>query len=196
MGADDRRLRRGAAGDGRRRRRTATRDAATRPAARAAPDTETGSAPRSRGMTIALTDRPDNAPMEPRIAIGLEEATRACERLGGAGDRARVAVDFRLGRPQHHPAHRGLVLSPPSHSAARAVSPCDRRVLWKRRATLRRAPPLPRRAAAAAPRAPPRGSGGFATTGSTSCSSPRFRSSPTSAGRAMTAATPAGPATR
>jgi aspartyl-tRNA(Asn)/glutamyl-tRNA(Gln) amidotransferase subunit A len=34
------------------------------------------------GMTIALTDRPDNTPMEPRVAICLEEATRACERLG------------------------------------------------------------------------------------------------------------------
>ena len=34
------------------------------------------------GMTIALTDRPDNTPMEPRVAIALEEATRACERLG------------------------------------------------------------------------------------------------------------------
>jgi aspartyl-tRNA(Asn)/glutamyl-tRNA(Gln) amidotransferase subunit A len=34
------------------------------------------------GMTIALTDRPDNAPMEPHVAISLEEATRACERLG------------------------------------------------------------------------------------------------------------------
>jgi aspartyl-tRNA(Asn)/glutamyl-tRNA(Gln) amidotransferase subunit A len=34
------------------------------------------------GMTIALTDRPDSTPMEPRVAIALEEATRACERLG------------------------------------------------------------------------------------------------------------------
>ena len=34
------------------------------------------------GMTIALTDRPDDTPMEPRVAIGFEEATRACERLG------------------------------------------------------------------------------------------------------------------
>ena len=34
------------------------------------------------GMTIALTDRPDGTPMEPRVAISLEEATRACERLG------------------------------------------------------------------------------------------------------------------
>jgi aspartyl-tRNA(Asn)/glutamyl-tRNA(Gln) amidotransferase subunit A len=34
------------------------------------------------GMTIALTDRPDNSPMQPRVAIGFEEATRACERLG------------------------------------------------------------------------------------------------------------------
>jgi aspartyl-tRNA(Asn)/glutamyl-tRNA(Gln) amidotransferase subunit A len=34
------------------------------------------------GMTIALTDRPDNTPMEPKVAIGLEEACRACERLG------------------------------------------------------------------------------------------------------------------
>jgi aspartyl-tRNA(Asn)/glutamyl-tRNA(Gln) amidotransferase subunit A len=34
------------------------------------------------GMTIALTDRPDNTPMEPNVAISLEEATRACERLG------------------------------------------------------------------------------------------------------------------
>jgi aspartyl-tRNA(Asn)/glutamyl-tRNA(Gln) amidotransferase subunit A len=34
------------------------------------------------GMTIALTDRPDSTPMEPRVAIGFEEATRACERLG------------------------------------------------------------------------------------------------------------------
>ncbi|MGZ4248674.1 MAG: amidase [Solirubrobacteraceae bacterium] len=34
------------------------------------------------GMTIALTDRPDSTPMEPKVAIGLEEACRACERLG------------------------------------------------------------------------------------------------------------------
>lgn len=34
------------------------------------------------GMTIALTDRPDHTPLEPRVAIALEEATRACERLG------------------------------------------------------------------------------------------------------------------
>jgi aspartyl-tRNA(Asn)/glutamyl-tRNA(Gln) amidotransferase subunit A len=34
------------------------------------------------GMTIALTDRPDNTPMEPKVAISLEEACRACERLG------------------------------------------------------------------------------------------------------------------
>jgi aspartyl-tRNA(Asn)/glutamyl-tRNA(Gln) amidotransferase subunit A len=52
-----------------------------------APLPELPSKPRSgprpfEGMTIALTDRPDNAPMEPRVAIGFEEATRACERLG------------------------------------------------------------------------------------------------------------------
>lgn len=34
------------------------------------------------GMTIALTDRPEQTPIDARIAIGLEEAARACERLG------------------------------------------------------------------------------------------------------------------
>jgi aspartyl-tRNA(Asn)/glutamyl-tRNA(Gln) amidotransferase subunit A len=34
------------------------------------------------GLTIALTDRPEQTELQPRIAIGLEEAARACERLG------------------------------------------------------------------------------------------------------------------
>jgi aspartyl-tRNA(Asn)/glutamyl-tRNA(Gln) amidotransferase subunit A len=35
-----------------------------------------------QGLTIALTERPDQAPLQSRVAIGFEEAVRACERLG------------------------------------------------------------------------------------------------------------------
>jgi aspartyl-tRNA(Asn)/glutamyl-tRNA(Gln) amidotransferase subunit A len=35
-----------------------------------------------QGLTIALTERPDQTPLESRVAIGFEESVRACERLG------------------------------------------------------------------------------------------------------------------
>jgi Asp-tRNA(Asn)/Glu-tRNA(Gln) amidotransferase A subunit family amidase len=143
-------------------------------------------------MTIALTDRTAGLAVETDVATGLDAARRACESLGARvielpapwtldwDDLSRVLltevwahhVQHAARHHLHRPSIAELSRQPPTSPTRRPTS-------------ARRS---------AGPTAQPSGRSGFAFTTWISCSSPRCRSCPTSAARAMTAATRAAPA--